>query len=116
MRVAQYFFRGADFFASRRFFNSSFCSSVIWGLNGSLINLSGGLLDARFLPFDASEFFIGDDVELDFEIDLVTLKGVAESIEITVVDLEGFISERSLVTSSLVLLQHMNLFLVMTQF
>ena len=74
------------------------------------------MLDARFLPFDASEFFIGDDVELDFEIDLVTLKGVAESIEITVVDLEGFISERSLVTSSLVLLQHMNLFLVMTQF
>ena len=74
------------------------------------------MLDARFLPFDASKFFIGDDVELDFEIDLVTLKGVTESIEKTVFDLEDFISERSLVTSSLVLLQNMNLFLVITQF
>ena len=74
------------------------------------MNLSGGLLDVRFLPFGASEFFIGDDIELDFEIDLVTLKGVTESIEIAVFDLEDFISESSLVTSSLVFLQNINIF------
>ena len=84
LRTAEYVFLGTDFLASFSRFNCSFCSSVIWGLKGSLISLSGGLLVFFPVPLDLS-VFLGDEVELDFELDLVTRNGVSEMFESVII-------------------------------